>query len=328
MHKLAKDALGYVLLCAGWLFVCAGVAAAVRVLPWALEPSLPGRVIVPFAKSLVVLAAEAAVVVGWPLGWALHAARLVRRGEARVLATLGESPSTTAARLRPQAVGLVIGLAGLSLLGGRDASAPGYVVQELLDEGRAACASAKARETHVVPLVQASWLCGPGLVPRLVGRPPSMGSGLAFTAEEAHVSPDLARFALERVEVLTPPIAEGTAVRLHVGTLTLRGLPPFAFASGLPPWLRALTLGLATALAAHLAFVSVIGHGPRRRLTAHAVALGVVGPLVTLFLLRLAEARGVVLGAYLVIPLAAVAATVLARYVLSCLPEGAHTGTK
>lgn len=328
MVRFAKDALSYVALCAGFLFVCATVAAGVRVLPWALDPSLPMRVVVPFAKSLIVLAAEAAVVVGWPLGWALFASRLVLRGEARVLATLGEAPQRTVARLRVQAVGLVLGLAALSLLGGRDANAPGYVVQDLLDEGRAACASAKVRETHVVPVVEVSWVCGPGLVPRLVGHPPLVGGGLAFSAEEARVSPDLARFQLDRVHVLTPPVGQGTAVRLQVGQVVLHGLAPFSFASSLPPWLRALVLALATALSAHLAFVGVVSLGPRRRLVVHGAALGAVGPLVVLFSVRFLEARGASLAIYPVAPALAAVATLLVARALSCLPEGAHTGTK
>ena len=328
MHRFAKDSLGFVVLCVGWLFVCAAVAAGVRVFPWALEPSLPWRVVVPFAKSLVVLAAEASIVVGWPLGWALHAARLVRRGEARVLATLGEAPLRSVLRLRVQALGLAVVLFALSLLGGRDASAPGYVVQDLLDEGKAACARATTRETHVIPLVKASWLCAPGLPPRLVGRPPVLGSGLSFTATGARVSPDLSRFELDEARLLTPPVADGAAVALHVRTLTLRGLPPFAFASGLPPWMRALMLCLATSLAAHVAFASVLGLGSPRRLTVYASALGVVGPLVSLFAMRTAETRGVSLFAYMVVPALAVGATLLLRWALSCLPEGAHTGTK
>ena len=328
VHLLAKEGFRSALLATVALFACAVVAAGVRLSPWALEPNLPLRVTWPFARSLAILAAEASLVVGWPLGWALATARFVARGEARVLQTLGESPWTTTLRLRVQGGAFAVGLAALSLLGGRDANAPGLVVQELLDEGKAACGAARSQEAHVVPLVKASWLCTPGSAPRLVGKPPALASGLTFTASGIRVSPDLSRFDLEDARVLTPPVTAGVAVTLHVQVLTLRGLPPFAFASGVPPWLRALVLSLAAWGSATVAVIALLSSGPSRILTLHGVAFGVVGPLVALFLLRTLETRGASLGIYLFVPIFAVGATLLVRDVLSRLPTGAHTGTK
>lgn len=328
MNLLAKEAFRFALLASLALFACAFVAAGVRLFPWLLDPNLPWRVTWPFARSLLVLAAEAALVVGWPLGWALASSRFVERGEARVLATLGESPWTTTFRLRVQGVAFASMLGALALLGGRDANAPGLVVQELLDEGRAACESASARETHVVPLVKASWLCSPGSPPRLLGKPPGLAAAVTFTATGVRVSPDLSQFELRGARVLTPPVKEGVAIDLRVQTVILRGLPPFAFATSLPPWLRALVLGLSAWGVATLAVASILASEPSRRPTFHAVALGVVGPLAALFALRRVETEAPTRSAYLLVPVFALLATVLVRGVLSRLPRGAHTGTK
>lgn len=320
---LTHEALRLVVFASGALLACASAAACVRVLPWLLEPNLPTAVALPFARSLLVLACEAALVVGWPLGWALAAARLIDRGEARVLATLGESPTATARRLSVQGLALVSALGGVALLGGRDASAPGGVVQELLDEGERACAGAETRGAHVVPLVQASWLCAPGAAPRLVGRPPLAGGALTFSAARAHVSPDLGRFELSDARVVS---GNESRVHVHVGRLVLRGLPPFARASALPAWLRALLLGLASAGSAFLAVRGLLQRGPRRQLTLHAVVIGVAGPLVALVALRQLETRTPALPLYAVVPLLAVLTTRLALAVSSRLPGVAHTG--
>jgi len=78
----------------------------------------------PFARSLLAVAVEAAVLTGWPVGWALAAARLVERGEAGVLASLGEAPWQTVTRLLPQAALFVAILGFTSVALGRDAAAP------------------------------------------------------------------------------------------------------------------------------------------------------------------------------------------------------------
>src|SRR5258708_25581675 len=79
-------------------------AGAVRVLPWLLDPAVPWRVAAPFPRGLAALALEAALLVGWPVGWALACLRLIQSGEARVLQTLGDCPRTTVTRLAPPGV--------------------------------------------------------------------------------------------------------------------------------------------------------------------------------------------------------------------------------
>src|ERR1700677_3784659 len=84
---------------AGILALLALAGASVRILPWLLDPRVPWRMALPFGRAVASVALEAAVLVGWPVGWALAAFVLVEGGEARVLAMLGERPARTTARL-------------------------------------------------------------------------------------------------------------------------------------------------------------------------------------------------------------------------------------
>ena len=172
------------------LAVLALAAGGVRVLPWVLDPDLPSTIAMPFARSVATLAIEAAIWVGWPVGWALATFGLVERGEARVIASLGESPLRTTMRLVPQAIALGLVLAVASALGARDATEPGRVLTELLDRGHDVCAQATKPTTLTVPFLGATWLCAGGdanrnraenagdpatraiQVPRLAGSPP------------------------------------------------------------------------------------------------------------------------------------------------------------
>jgi hypothetical protein len=348
---IAPVALRGALVASLLVLLAALVGAAVRLLPWVLDPSIPWATLAPFARSLLAVAVEAAVLTGWPVGWALAAARLVERGEARVLASLGERPSQTLLRLAPQAALFAALLAITSVALGRDAAAPGRIVGALLAEGRAACDASTAGSpatddgttassppappaTHAVPFVAATWLCAPGGA-RLVGRTPI--GGLVFTATDARVSDDLRRIDLEdaRLAVAGSTKSEDSLTfRIRVGTLTLRGLAPFAQASSLPPWLRALVVtasGLAAASAAVFALLEL----RRRRVgTVAAVAIGAAGPLAALGALRGLELRipevasGAWLFAFLLVPLAAVAAVALAAAVAALLPVARRTGTK
>ncbi|MDB5220970.1 MAG: hypothetical protein JWO86_8897 [Myxococcaceae bacterium] len=340
---IAPVALRGALVASLLVLLAALVGAAVRLLPWVLDPTIPWATLAPFARSLLAVAVEAAVLTGWPVGWALAAARLVERGEARVLASLGERPSQTLFRLAPQAAIFVGLLAFTSVALGRDAAAPGRIVGALLAEGRAACgAGERTREdapapppaTHAVPFVSATWLCAPS-GPRLVGRTPI--GGLVFTATGANVSDDLRRIDLDDARLAVAGSTKDEAAltfRVHVGTLTLRGLAPFAHASALPPWLRALVVtasGLAAASAAVFALLEL----RRRRVgTVAAVAIGAAGPLAALGALRGLELRipevasRAWLFAFLLVPIAAVVAVAAAAALAALLPVARRTGTK
>jgi len=325
------------------VLLAAVVGAAVRILPWVLDPSIPWATLSPFAKSLLAVACEAALLTGWPVGWALATARLVERGEARALASLGESPARTVGRLGPQAALFVLILGVTSLLLGREAAAPGRVVQALLAEGRAACASAAgSHATHAVPFVAATWLCADDQ-PRIVGRAPF--GGVVFTATDAHVSDDLRRIDLDDARLALVGSgakaagAAGIDVRVHVGALTLRGLAPWAQASAIAPALRALVVtasGVAGAVTAVFALLRL----RRQRIGAVvAVAIGAAGPLAALASLRAVEVRvpEVSPGAHppwgwifalALVPIAAIAAGSLTAVLAALLPVARRAGTK
>src|SRR5512140_174181 len=127
---LQRTALRAAATVTGVVLVAAGLAAAVRLLPWLLDARVPAHVALPFARGLLAVALEAALLLGWPIGWALATHRLVERGEALVLQSLGEAPLATLRRLAPQGLALAAVLAAASLVGGRDAREPGRVVTE------------------------------------------------------------------------------------------------------------------------------------------------------------------------------------------------------
>lgn len=307
------------------------VGAMIRLLPWVLDPTISWGTLAPFTRSLVTLAFEAALMTGWPVGWALATQRLVERGEARVLASLGESPIATLGRLGPQGVVLALALVASSVMLGREAVAPGRVVNALLVEGRGACSPGS---THVVPFVSATWLCPPeaDAVPRLVGRAP-VGSVL-FTAEDATVSDDLRRIDLAKARLALPTSAPETKVKIRVDALVLRGLAPWARASSLPPVLRAAVV-TAAALTAGCAAVAMILQGRRRRVGGvAAAAIGASGPLSALVTLRALELRvpenspGPWLVLFALVPIAAVAAVSVTVSLVTALPERRGTDSK
>jgi hypothetical protein len=321
------------------VLLAALVGAAVRLLPWVLDPSIPWATLAPFARSLLAVAVEAAILTGWPVGWALAAVRLVERGEAGVLASLGERPARTVLRLAPQAAVFVAVLGVTSVVLGRDAAAPGRIVGALLAEGRAACADSGSREhpaTHAVPFVAATWLCAPGGA-RLVGRAPL--GGVVFTATGARVSDDLRRIDLDDARLGLPASSGGKGepnltFYVHVGTLTLRGLAPWAQSSSVPPMVRAIVVtssGLAGASAAVFALLRL----RRRRVgTVAAVAIGSAGPLAALGALRGLElrvpevaSRGWLL-AFVLVPIAAIVAVAMTSAVVALLPVARRAGTK
>lgn len=328
IDPLAPSAMRATAIAAGLLLLAAFVGAAVRLLPWVLDPTIGWLMLAPFAKSLLSVAIEAAIVTGWGVGWALAAQRLVERGEARVLASLGESPPRTILRLAPQAAVLSAILAFTSIALGREAAAPGRVVDRLLTDGRTACASASSPDARSVPFVSATWLCSGKGDAHLVGRSPL--GGVVFTAANAHVSEDLRRIDLDDARL----VLDSPRVRVQVGSLVLRGLAPWARASSLPPVLRAVVVilsGLASASAAVYALLRV----RRRRIGGiAATAMGAAGPLGALGALRTLEVRmpesdpGMWLALFALVPLAAALAVAAVVALVTLLPEARTTGTK
>jgi hypothetical protein len=328
---IAPPAVVAVLGATGLILAAALVGATIRLLPWALDPSISWTTLAPFAKSLLAVAFEAALMTGWPVGWALATQRLVERGEARVLASLGESPLRTIARLLPQGLVFAAVLVLSSVVLGREAAAPGRVVNALLAEGRASCAPGA---THGVPFVSVTWLCTKDM-PRLVGRAPI--GGVVFTAENARVSDDLRRIDLDKARLALPG-TEGKAspskVRVRVDALVLRGLAPWARASSIPPVLRAAVV-TGSALAAGCAAAAAILRTRRRRVGGVAAAsIGAAGPLAALVALRALELRvpetapGFWLILFGLVPLAALTAIFAVATLVTALPETRGTGSQ
>lgn len=291
------------------------VAGAVRILPWLLDPAVPWPTAAPFARGLAAVALEAALLVGWPVGWALACFRYLESGEARVLLTLGERPGATVLRLAPQGAVFALALAAVSLVYGSDARSPGRVANELLAEARASCAAATAPESYAVPFTDFTWLCASS-EPRLVGSAPALG-GAVVTATRARIAGDFRSIDLDDARVLFPG---SSPVLIRVASLSLHGMAPWARASTLPAALRAVLLALTAWACASLAAWAVLRRAAVNRLVA--LALGAAGPLVALGLLRLLERADARASLFVLVPLAGAAACTSAGAVLTRLRRG------
>ena len=126
----------------------------------------------------------------------------------------------------------------------------------------------------------------------------------------------------------------GLTFRLHVGTLSLRGLAPWAQASSVPPLIRAVVVTFSGVAAASAAALALLRLRRRRVGTVAAVAIGASGPLAALGALRGLELRvpevasGAWLLAFALVPIAAVVAVAGASFVAMLLPVARRSGTK
>jgi hypothetical protein len=308
------------LVASGAIALVGVVGGAVRLLPWLLDPSVPWRVAAPFARGLAAVAIEAALLLGWPIGWAVAAFRFVESGEARVLLTLGERPGQTVARLVPQGAVLALALAGVALVYGSDANAPGRVVTELIGQARASCEGARAPSTYAVPFTGLTWLCAPDRVPRLVGAAPGGLAGAVMTARGARIAGDFRALELEDAQVLLPSSQLG-GVRMRAAWLSMHGMAPWARASTLPAALRAPIVALSAWVAALMAAYAVLRRAARTRVGV--ILIGACGPLAALGLLRLLERADARAPAFVVLPVAAGGCTWAMAALLSRLR---HTG--
>ncbi len=297
-HPLSRAAGRSAWLWCGGLGLAALLAGAVRILPWVLDPEVPARVALPFARGVAELAVEAAVMVGWPIGFALAAQRFAERGEARAMMLLGESPAKTALAQWPVALPLAALLALASALGALDASAPGRMAQDLLDQGRAACAAASEPRTYAIPFVDATWLCAPSSAPVLYGSGPGSLHSVAFSARNARIAGDMRRINLDDARFSLSSLD----AKVHANRVVLRGMSPWTHASNVPPIERALVVVLAAALAAGAAIWAAVTGRAKGPLLA--IALGALGPLAALGLMRALERADAPAAWYLVTPIA------------------------
>jgi hypothetical protein len=309
--SLPRSARSSAAVASAGIALAGAVAGAVRLLPWLLDPAVPWRVAAPFARGLAAVALEAALLIGWPMGWAVACFRFVESGEERVLLTLGERPEQTVKRLAPQGAVLALALAAVALVYGSDANAPGRVVTELIAQAQAACTRASAPATYSVPFTGLTWLCAPGREPRLVGTAPGGLSGAFVTARSARIAGDFRAVDLDEARILLNATETGTGtgaapVSAHVAALAMHGMAPWARASTLPAALRAPLLAIAAWASGALAAYAVLRRAASTRLGV--LVLGAAGPMGTLGLLRLFERAGVPAPAFLLLPVAACAA--------------------
>ncbi len=296
-------------------------AGTVRVLPWLLDPSVTWRVAAPFARSVAVMALEAALAIGWPIGWALATLSFVERGEGRVLRLLGERPLRTVARLAGQGVVFTALLGAVSWASARESTEPGRVVSELIAEGEAACENATAPRTYSVPFFGATWLCVPGALPRLVGQGPGRLEGVVFSARNARLSGDLGSIELDDAHVAMPQAS------LHVDSLRLHGTTPWGHASTVGPLARAFALGGAALICALATVALVLLHRTRGRVATLATAAA--GSIAALGILRalerFASTRSLLV---LAVPPLALAAPLAIAWIGAQLPRVWQTGGK
>lgn len=337
MDGFLRSARNTSLVASGAIAVVGVVAGAVRLLPWLLDPTVPLGVAAPFARGLLAVALEAAIFVGWPVGCALACFAFVERGEARVLQSLGERPLTTVVRLAPQGLALAALLGIVARVAGGDASGPGRVATELLSTARRSCARATGPTTYAIPFTDLTWLCAPSREPLLVGSPAGVLSSAVVTARDARIAGDFRAAELYDARLLFAEPTAGTAsgatgktspgsVAVHVDTLSLRRMPPWARASTLPPWLRAVLFSLAAWLAAWLAAYAVLRRSARTRLAA--IVLGASGPLAALGAVRMLEQASAPAAAFAVVPAVCAAASTVAATLMPRLRLPWHTASK
>jgi hypothetical protein len=145
-------------------------------------------------------------------------------------------------------------------------------------------------------------------------------SGVVLTAAGARIAGDFRALELDDARILlatTPPVS------VHVASLSMRGMAPWAQASTLPPALRAVLLALTAWAVASLAAYAVLRRAVRTRLGA--ILVGAVGPIAALGLLRLLERSDARPALFAALPLVACGACAGLSALLSRLrhPRGA-----
>jgi hypothetical protein len=297
------------------------VGGAVRLLPWLLDATVPWAAAIPFARGLVSSAFEASLLVGWPVGWALACRGAAERGETVVLQSLGESPGATVSRFGRSAAVLAVLLSACSLLCGADATAPGRVATELIADAGLACerrsAAAEPARIYAIPFTDMAWLCAPGRAPLIAGPVPgAVASGAFVVARRARIGGDFRALELDDAHLI---LGRRPSITVQVANFSIRGMTPWSHASNLPPALRAAGLALTAWISGSFAAYAALRGLIRSR--SGAIALGALGPLLALWVLRTLErsdARG---GVYAAVPLAAClveGAVVIAAHTLRC----------
>ncbi len=224
MKPLARHCLLAAGLASCAVLLLALAAGTVRLLPWLLAAEVPLGVSLPFAKALAVVAVETSLLVGFPLGFSVGAASFVERGEARALQALGASPLQLVMHTVPRGAAAAALAAAILTVCDVDASAPGRIAAQLIEQGKSSCAGAAEPRSALVPMVGVTWLCFPGQPPRVTGPLPRSGGRAWFTAAELHPSSDLRTFVLEDLRLATRPESGLPRAQLRVRHATVTGL--------------------------------------------------------------------------------------------------------
>jgi hypothetical protein len=302
MGPLGRAAFRHALAASALVLIAALGAGLVRLLPWLLAEDVPLRVSLPFARALAAASVETAFFVGLPIGFALAAAQAVERGEARALFSLGATPGRIALGTLP-VVALLGALAlGSTMAWGTDSAAPGRFARELSEHARASCASARRPASALVPMVGVTWLCFPGRPPRVVGAVPGFGGRAWFSARELDPSDDLRGLELADLRIATRKADSMPAIRLHVESASVRGLPGWGPGARLPFRLRAGILVSAGMLLAMAAAFAVLARADGSRLAGLAQGGGAaIGAFAVLHALDRGQAPPM---AYFLVPAA------------------------
>jgi hypothetical protein len=264
------------------LMIVASLAALVRTLPWLLSSAVPLATAWPFMRGLALVALEAALFFGVPIGASVASARFIERGEARSFALMGQAPHATVAGVARALALFVVLFAAVAYRVGDGAARPGAIAMELMYSARESCTHV-GHGTSAVPFVQATWICTPESPPYLVGRAP-LGA-VWFAARGAEFSGDFREVSLTDVR-FSLPLAD-----VHVDAATLRGMPTLLPASSVPAWLRASVLSTALLLMAATTVAALLGARVRRSFGAvPATLLGAGAPALTLLAFRYCEA--------------------------------------
>jgi hypothetical protein len=294
---------------AAFLLGAASLAALVRVLPWMVAPDVHLNVALRFARGLLAVALETTLLCAPPIGWAIAAALLVERGEARALFSIGMRPLEVVRTTLAPALFCAALAAVAALAWGTEAAAPGRLARSLVEESKRTCETAREPRVAQVPFVGVTWLCFAEAPPRLTGSVPR-GAG-TFSAADLEVSDDLRTLRFSDLRLL---MGNAGAVRVHAAAARISGMSPFGRASNLRPAARAALLSVTGALLALLAAQVVLVRSYTHR--ALALVIGAAGPTAALLVLSALE-KGTRGGAiYALVPAAAVLAVLVLERVV------------
>lgn len=301
------------------------VAGAIRVLPMLLTPGVPWGVVTVLGRGIVFVALETAFLVAPPIAWALSAARLVERGEARALFANGVRPLRVVADGWAVALCILIAAALAATAWGREATAPGRVVRDLVAEGRAACLAMRSPISGAppvvldVPILGISWVCADDPTPFALG-PLAARSGIAlggqqagaptaggFTATAITVPDDLHSLQASGLTLLMGSSSAAGGFRLHATSASIQGLAPALRASNLSVPQRVGLLSMMAVGLAVLAAALTLRQGVAGRITALAIGAG--GPATALLVFSVLERTPTPFALYAAVP--AVGATAM-----------------